>query len=111
MAGIFTMLGKPFGFRRNRGGAHLLKCTRDDGAPTLLMRPRPGAPPLYEQDIEVHVSATKEFGLAVTVARADGGSEAVVGDILNDACENVDLARERKWTWWSGGLFRPAAKI
>lgn len=91
-AGVFTALGNALGFKRNRGGAHLFKGSRDDGAPTLLMRPRPGAPPLYEKDIEVHVSATKEFGLAVTVARADAGADAMLGDVLNEACENVDLA-------------------
>src|SRR5689334_18969022 len=108
---LFTLPGTLFGFRRDRSGAQLLKCTRDDGAPTLLMQPRPGGPPLYEKDIEVHVSATKEFGLAVTVARSDGGSEHTLGDILSDACDNVDFARQRKWTWWSGGIVRPEAKV
>lgn len=107
---VFTLPGTLLGFRRDRSGAQLVKCTRDDGAPTLLMQPRPGGPPLYEKDIEVYVSATKQYGLAVTVARSDGSFEHTLGDILGDACENVDLATKRKWTWWSGGVVRPEPK-
>lgn len=110
-AGVFTVLGNALGFKRNRGGAHLFKGSRDDGAPTLLMRPRPGGPPLYEKDIEVHISASKEFGLAVTVARADAGSDAMLGDVLNEACENVDLARDKKWSWWDGAAVAPVSTL
>lgn len=111
MATVFTVLGGALGFKRNRAGAHLFKCSRDDGAPTLLLRPRSNSPPLYEKNIEVHVSATREHGLAVTVARADAGSDAIIGDILHEACENVDLARDKKWNWWDGAAIAPAPVV
>lgn len=58
------VVGLAVGFKRNRGGASMLKATRDDGAPTLLMRPRAGSAPLFRQ----YASSTgNAFVIAPTV--------------------------------------------
>lgn len=95
------VVGLAVGFKRSRGGASILKATRDDGAPTLLMRPRA---PLFKEPVELHISASAKLGLAVTLESPETTSDEFIADVLYEAYENVDLAREKKWDWWRGVL-------